>query len=88
MHNLILKVLNRKDAKDAKGSFCWFCSDPGRKIQDHNTTKPLRATIEWARIRSMESQSGSYKSTDVKVGRFGRIITDQFDLGHYVFKTD
>ena len=27
-------------AKDAKGVVCWFCYDPGRETQDHNTPSP------------------------------------------------
>jgi len=35
-----LNWVNRKDAKGAKKVFLLVCSDPGRKIQDQNRTKP------------------------------------------------
>ncbi len=33
-------VFESQGAKGPKGSICWFCSDPGRRVQDQNTPSP------------------------------------------------
>ena len=33
-------VFESQGAKGEKGGICWFCSDPGRRVQDQNTPSP------------------------------------------------
>jgi len=57
--------------KGREGFFCWFCPDPGGKIQVLDVTKPCRAGTDYygtcseGRIRGVDEDAGiSHRGTE------------------------